>query len=99
MRESSFWATVFIPVRAMGMLARMGLINDRRLWERHEAMARIGATGRGGVCRLALTPEDTAGRALLLSWASRLGFAASLDPIGNLFLRREGRSTHSGQRN
>ena len=46
MRESPFWATVFIPVRAMGMLARMGLINDQRLWERHEAMARIGATGR-----------------------------------------------------
>jgi len=65
--------------------------NAARLWHRHEHMARIGATGRGGVCRLALTPEDTAGRALLLSWTSRLGLTAEMDPIGNLFIRREGR--------
>jgi N-carbamoyl-L-amino-acid hydrolase len=69
----------------------MPLTNAQRLWERHEALARIGATGRGGVCRLALTAEDTAGRALLLSWASRLGLIAEMDPIGNLFLRRIGR--------
>ena len=66
-------------------------MDGARLWQRHEEMARIGATGRGGVCRLALTPEDTAGRALLLSWTSRLGLTAEMDPIGNLFVRREGR--------
>ncbi len=66
------------------------MVNAERLWHRHEEMARIGATGRGGVCRLALSPEDTAARALLLSWAERLGLAATLDPVGNLFLRREG---------
>lgn len=66
------------------------MVNAGRLWHRHEDMARIGATGRGGVCRLALTPEDTAARALLLSWAEGLGAAAELDPVGNLFLRREG---------
>ncbi len=66
------------------------MVNAERLWSRHEELARIGATGRGGVCRLALTPEDTAARALLLSWGRRLGLAATLDPVGNLFLRREG---------
>jgi N-carbamoyl-L-amino-acid hydrolase len=74
----------------------MRLTDGARLWQRHEDMAQIGATGRGGVCRLALTPEDTAGRALLLSWAARLGLAAEIDPIGNLFLRREGRDSSAG---
>jgi N-carbamoyl-L-amino-acid hydrolase len=69
----------------------MRTTDGTRLWGRHEEMARIGATGRGGVCRLALTPEDIEGRALLLSWAARLGLAAEMDPIGNLFIRREGR--------
>jgi N-carbamoyl-L-amino-acid hydrolase len=68
----------------------MALIDQARLWRRHEEMARIGATGRGGVCRLALTAADTAGRALLISWASRLGLTAEIDPIGNLFISREG---------
>src|SRR5512145_1695270 len=67
------------------------MVDGDRLWRRHEQMAGIGATGRGGVCRLALTPEDTAGRALLLSWGRALGLSAQMDPIGNLFLRREGR--------
>src|SRR5687767_116806 len=68
----------------------MALIDQARLWRRHEEMARIGATGRGGVCRLALTAADTAGRTLLLSWASRLGLTAEIDPIGNPFISREG---------
>jgi N-carbamoyl-L-amino-acid hydrolase len=68
----------------------MAMIDQARLWRRHEEMARIGATGRGGVCRLALTAEDTAGRALLLSWASRMGLTADIDPIGNLFISRAG---------
>ncbi len=69
----------------------MTAIDGRRLWRRHEEMARIGATPRGGVCRLAMSPEDTAARALLLSWGSPLGLTAEMDPVGNLFLRREGR--------
>ncbi|HXV24881.1 MAG TPA: Zn-dependent hydrolase [Alphaproteobacteria bacterium] len=67
------------------------MVSADRLWHRHEKMAQIGATGRGGVCRLALSPEDTAARALLINWSERLGLAATLDPVGNLFLRREGR--------
>ena len=35
------------------------------------AMASIGATGRGGVNRQALTPEDTEARVRLLTWAEQ----------------------------
>ena len=66
------------------------LINASRLSERHRAMAEIGATGNGGVNRQALTPEDTRGRQLLLEWAAKRGYTASIDPIGNLFIRRPG---------
>jgi len=66
-------------------------IDGDRLWQRHMELARIGATARGGVNRQALTPEDGRARAKLLDWAAPRGFAASVDPIGNLFIRRPGR--------
>jgi beta-ureidopropionase / N-carbamoyl-L-amino-acid hydrolase len=65
-------------------------VNPDRLWQRHQAIARIGATGRGGVNRQALTPEDAEARRQVLAWAAARGFAASADPIGNLFVRRAG---------
>jgi len=61
-----------------------------RLMSRHHALAKIGATGRGGVCRPALGPEDTAARRLLLDWARARSFSCAIDPIGNLFVRRNG---------
>lgn len=70
--------------------AVIGRIDERRLWERHRAIAQFGATGRGGVNRQALTPEDTAARKQLLAWAAARGFATSVDAIGNLFIRRFG---------
>jgi|SRR5665213_315578 len=65
-------------------------INCARLLERHRAMAQVGATGRGGVNRQALTPADGEARRLLLSWTAGRGFVAEIDPIGNLFIRRPG---------
>ena len=67
-------------------------INSQRLWEHVCAMARIGATAKGGVNRQALTAEDTQGKMLLLQWASRRGYQTSIDPIGNLFIRRPGKN-------
>ncbi len=55
-------------------------------------MAEIGATPRGGCNRQALTDADWAGRALLTDWATAAGCRMREDAIGNLFLRREGRS-------
>nr|BFD43376.1 Zn-dependent hydrolase [Pseudomonas sp. FFPRI_1] len=65
-------------------------INGQRLWASLMAMAEIGATARGGSCRLALSDEDQAGRELFARWCREAGLTLSVDPIGNLFARRPG---------
>ncbi|HEY0182516.1 MAG TPA: Zn-dependent hydrolase, partial [Rhodopila sp.] len=65
-------------------------INADRLWQSIMEMAEIGPTPEGGSCRLALTPEDAAARALLLRWCQPLGLRHEQDAIGNMFLRRAG---------
>lgn len=65
-------------------------INGERLWASLMAMAKIGATARGGSCRLALSAEDQAGRELFAHWCTEAGLTLSVDPIGNLFARRPG---------
>jgi N-carbamoyl-L-amino-acid hydrolase len=65
-------------------------INAGRLWQSIIEVARIGATPEGGSCRLALSPEDTQARALLLDWCKPLGLHFEQDAIGNMFLRRPG---------
>jgi len=54
------------------------------------ALAEIGATANGGVCRLAFTAEEIAARRLLIDWASALGLAVYTDAISNLFFRLPG---------
>ncbi len=75
-----------------GPAAAVAAVQEDRLWRRHRQIAEIGATGRGGVNRQALTPADAEARRRVLAWAAARGFAASVDPIGNLFIRRAGRS-------
>jgi N-carbamoyl-L-amino-acid hydrolase len=53
-------------------------------------LARIGATAKGGVCRLALTDLDRQGRELFVRWATELGCTVRVDAIGNLVARRAG---------
>ena len=66
-------------------------IDSARLWQRLMALAAIGATQKGGVCRIALTDLDAQGRALFTQWATDLGCTLRVDAIGNLFARRAGR--------
>jgi N-carbamoyl-L-amino-acid hydrolase len=66
-------------------------IDVRRLWERHEAMARFGATPRGGVNRQALSHEDFSARRQLIAWGESYGLRAAGDAAGNLFFRLTGR--------
>ncbi len=66
-------------------------VDGGRLWESLMEMARIGATSRGGVRRLALTEEDRAARELFGSWCAQERCEVSVDRIGNLFARRQGR--------
>ena len=65
-------------------------VNQQRLWQRHADMAKLGGTPKGGVNRQALSPEDAAARNQLAAWAKARGFATFTDPIGNLFVRRDG---------
>ncbi|MDN5486271.1 MAG: Zn-dependent hydrolase, partial [Pseudomonas sp.] len=65
-------------------------INGERLWHSLMDMAEIGATARGGSCRLALSAEDKAGRELFSHWCTAAGLTLSVDAIGNLFARRGG---------
>jgi N-carbamoyl-L-amino-acid hydrolase len=64
--------------------------NGERLWASLMAMAEVGATARGGSCRLALSEEDKAGRELFAHWCREAGMTLSVDAIGNLFARRPG---------
>ncbi|RRV10250.1 Zn-dependent hydrolase [Pseudomonas sp. v388] len=65
-------------------------INADRLWASLMDMAEVGATARGGSCRLALGEEDKAGRQLFAGWCREAGLTLSVDAIGNLFARRAG---------
>ncbi len=66
-------------------------IDSARLMARLDALAQVGAIEGGGVCRLALSDEDRAGRDLVMGWMADLGLAVSVDAIGNVFATRPGR--------
>ena len=66
-------------------------IDGSRLWESLMELARIGATEKGGVCRLALTDLDRDGRDLFVRWCEEAGCTVRVDQAGNIFARREGR--------
>ena len=66
-------------------------VNGERLWASLMELAAIGATDKGGVCRLTLTDLDKQGRDLVLGWARDAGLTITIDKIGNGFMRRAGR--------
>src|SRR5512145_3107480 len=69
-------------------------VDGQRLWQSLMDLAAIGATPRGGVCRLALTDLDRQGRDLVVGWARDAGLSISVDQIGNVFMRRPGRNNN-----
>jgi N-carbamoyl-L-amino-acid hydrolase len=69
-------------------------VDGARLWQRLMTLAAIGATPRGGVCRIALTDLDRQGRELFATWAAELDCTLRRDAIGNLFARRAGTEDH-----
>jgi N-carbamoyl-L-amino-acid hydrolase len=70
-------------------------IDGKRLWDSLMTMAKIGATPKGGVCRLALTDLDKEGRDLIVSWAKEAGCTVTVDQMGNVFMRRAGRNPNA----
>lgn len=69
----------------------MARINSARLWDSLMELARIGATPKGGVKRLALTELDRQGRDLVVGWLREAGCEIRIDAIGNVFGIRPGR--------
>lgn len=65
-------------------------IDGERLWNSLMEMAKIGATDKGGVCRLALTDVDREARDLFVKWCREAGCEVTIDRMGNIFGRREG---------
>jgi len=67
-------------------------INGERLWASLMELAKLGATVKGGVCRLALTDLDRQARDIFVRWCEDAGCTISVDAVGNIFARRPGLS-------
>ena len=62
-------------------------INSERLWDSLMTLAEIGATDKGGVCRLALTDLDRQGRELFVRWTRDAGCSVRVARTGLEALR------------
>ena len=74
------------------MAERNVRIDGSRLWHSLMEMAKIGATEKGGVKRLALTEVDKQGRDMFVRWCEEAGCTIRIDKMGNIFARRRGRN-------
>ncbi|MBW2577359.1 MAG: M20 family metallo-hydrolase [Deltaproteobacteria bacterium] len=66
-------------------------INSARLWNDIHESGKIGATEKGGLCRLALSDEDRRVREWFVEACRAEGCEVRFDEVGNLFARRPGR--------
>src|SRR3982750_7957 len=73
------------------MIKAQPRINGERLWQSLMQFARIGATPKGGVARLALTDLDREARDWVMARAAEMDMTVTVDRIGNIFTRRPGR--------
>ena len=69
-------------------------INSRRLWDTLMETAKIGATPKGGICRLTLTDLDQQVRDWFKARCEALGCTVKVDEVGNMFARRPGRNNN-----
>jgi N-carbamoyl-L-amino-acid hydrolase len=65
-------------------------IDPERLWDDLMLTAKIGATPKGGICRLTLTELDREVRDWFKVQTESLGCAVMIDDMGTMFARREG---------
>jgi beta-ureidopropionase / N-carbamoyl-L-amino-acid hydrolase len=65
-------------------------INAERLWRELMETAAIGATPKGGICRLTLTDLDRQVRDWFKQRAETLGCTVTVDDMGAMFARRPG---------
>src|SRR5713101_7246913 len=67
-------------------------VNGERLWVSLMELTQIGASAKGGVCRLAASDFDGQARRLFIRWCEEAGCTVTVDHIGNIFARRPGRN-------
>jgi N-carbamoyl-L-amino-acid hydrolase len=67
-------------------------IDAQRLWDALMHTAQIGATPKGGICRLTLTDLDRQVRDWFKAQCEALGCTVTVDEVGNMFARRPGRN-------
>ena len=65
-------------------------IDPERLWDDLMESARIGATAKGGICRLTLSDLDRQVRDWFKARAEELGCKVTIDDMGAMFARRPG---------
>lgn len=65
-------------------------IDPERLWDELMETAKIGATPKGGICRLTLTELDREVRDWFKARAEALGCVVTVDDMGTMFARRAG---------
>jgi beta-ureidopropionase / N-carbamoyl-L-amino-acid hydrolase len=65
-------------------------IDPQRLWDDLTQTAQIGATAKGGICRLTLTDLDREVRDWFRARAEALGCTVTVDDMGTMFARRRG---------
>lgn len=65
-------------------------VDGSRLWETLMASAEIGATPKGGLCRMALTDADRDMRNAFVRWCEQARLSVTIDRVGNIFARRAG---------
>jgi N-carbamoyl-L-amino-acid hydrolase len=67
-------------------------IDAGRLWRTLMDTAQIGATPKGGICRLTLTDLDRQVRDWFKAQCEALGCTMTIDEVGNMFARRPGKN-------
>jgi N-carbamoyl-L-amino-acid hydrolase len=67
-------------------------IDGQRLWDTIMHTAKIGATPKGGICRLTLTDLDRQVRDWFKAQCEALGLSVAVDEVGNMFARRPGKN-------
>jgi N-carbamoyl-L-amino-acid hydrolase len=70
-------------------------INQDRLIQRLEQLARVGMLEGGGVSRLTFTDADKQARDLLVAWMTELNLKVQIDRVGNIFGIRSGEPDQS----
>ncbi|MDP6043504.1 MAG: Zn-dependent hydrolase [Dehalococcoidales bacterium] len=66
-------------------------VNGERLWATIMETAKMGATARGGICRLTLTDADRQVRDWFVRECQAAGSNVTVDEMGSIFARRPGR--------